>query len=122
MNKQQQTSFLRVALRAKWIDLGGVLTGCRVKARPPSGLEHVAYLDEVRGGSTARAILGLLRDTLIEWDLRDEAGNALPLTAETLQGLTNPALNALQDAIDPLIADVERDEEAFLASAKPSAT
>ena len=42
------------------------------------------YADDQRGGA---ALVALLTDCLVEWDLLDEAGKPLPINAKVLSGL-----------------------------------
>lgn len=54
------------------------------------------YADDQRGGA---ALVALLADCLVEWDLVDEKGKPLPINAKTLSGLPVLFLTQLAQAI-----------------------
>ncbi len=116
-NKPNTVSFLNVSLRSTKLDLGGVLRGHWIEARPPAGYELLVFRDHVRRGDMAAAVMYILLQTISAWDLKDDSGRTLELSDETLQLLSAPALNALQDAIEPLREAIDQEAAAFFGAA-----
>jgi len=54
------------------------------------------YADDQRGGA---ALVALLTDCLVEWDLLDEAGKPLPINAKVLSSLPTLFLNQVVQTI-----------------------
>jgi len=54
------------------------------------------YADDQRGGA---ALVALLADCLVEWDLLDEAGKPLPINAKALSSLPTLFLSQVVQAI-----------------------
>ena len=54
------------------------------------------YANNQRGGA---ALVALLVDTLVEWDLLDESGKPLPINVKTLNGLPTLFLGQVVQAI-----------------------
>ncbi len=108
---------LNTALRIREIELTGVLTGHKLKARPMTGYERGILLDRTRVGRMIDGILNAYVGMIQEWTLTGEDGRTLPITEEVMQRFSPAALDSLQDALDPLVAEMDVEANAFFEGA-----
>lgn len=108
MSEQVPDALLNTAVRQTWIDLEGPLQGHKILARPPSGTESLRYADYVRDGNGSEAAVYILSQCILEWSLQ-YAGKELPVTAANIRKMSGMALIELQNAIDPLLEDLNED-------------
>lgn len=109
---------LDVALRVREIELEGALKGHKMKARPPTGYEKNVLVDRARTGNFTDGLIFMYCRMIKEWDLRNEEGETLPIEREVFEDkLSSGAFDAIQDALDPFLAELDEKMTRFLDGA-----